>query len=413
MKTFVKVAVPVGILLLAGGISAVLMATRKKPEIAPTPPKPTLVQAITTAMEDRVFRVRTQGTVQPLRETMLIPEVSGRIVATSPAFQAGGFFETGDVLIEIDPANYESTVAQAEFNLAQARLKLEQELARADQARKEWQSLGRGEPPALVARVPQVQAEEANVKWSEQALEKARLDLARTKIRAPYAGMVREKRADLGQFVSPGTQLGTIFAVDEAEVRLPVSLQDLAYLDLPHGYRGEAPANPVPVTLRARIAGRMHEWPAHIVRTEGTIDPSSRMLYVVARIRNPYARAADSDRPPLQMGQFVEAEISGRSASGVVVLPRQVLRGGDRVLVVDPATSELRTRRVEVLKTDPDVVVIGSGIAPGELVCTTALEFVVEGMKVELYSDAPAAPTPIDAGRLADAEKTTKNGGPL
>jgi len=409
-----KILVPIGLLGLAVAISAILMATRKKPEIAPTPPKPTLVQAVQAAAGDRTFVVRTQGTVQPLRETVLIPEVSGRVVATAPTFQAGGFFEQGEVLIEIDPANYEAAVAQAEYTLAQARLRLEQEIARADQARKEWHNLGRtDDPPPLVARVPQVQAEQANVTWSEQALARARLDLERTRLRAPYAGMVREKRVDVGQYVSPGTQLGAIFAIDEAEVRLPLSTEDLAYLDLPHSYRGETPAAPLPVTLRARLAGRAHAWDARIVRTEGAIDAASRMLYAVARIDDPYGRGEDAARPPLQMGQFVEAEILGRTVPGVVVLPRQVLRGADRVLVIDPAAHELRTRRVEVLKTDPNEIVIGGGLQPGELVCTTALEFVVEGMKVELYENRPVDAAAPAAGSLADGKTAAKNGGPL
>jgi len=415
MNTLGKVLIPVGILAVAAGISAVLMATKKKPEIQPTPPKATLVQTITANTQNQVFRVQTQGTVEPLRETMLIPEVSGQVVATSPAFQAGGFFEKGDILIEVDPSNYESHVAQAEFNLAQARLKLEQERARGDQARKEWHSLSKGEPPPLVARTPQMQTEEASVKWSEQALGKARLDLERTRIRAPYAGMVREKRADVGQYVSPGSALGTIFAIDWAEVRLPLSTEDLAYVDLPLSYRGESSAARTPVILSARIAGQRFAWPAEIVRTEGTIDPANRMLYAVARIENPYGRGSDASRPPLQMGQFVEAEIAGRTADNVVVLPRQVLRGTNRVLVVDKKTNELRTRMVEVLKTDPGTVVIGGGLEPGELICTTALEFVVEGMKVELYSDKPSSRIEKEAGKLADAdaEKPAKHGGSL
>ncbi len=287
MKKLSKILVPLGILAVAGGVSTVLMVTRKKPEIQPTPPKPTLVQAMPATSGTQTFIVRTQGTVEPLRETIISPEVSGRVTALSPAFRAGGIFEEGEVLVEVDPANYQSAVAQAEFNLAQARLKLEQERARADQARKEWQKLSTGEPPPLAVRVPQLEAEQASVTWSEQALAKARLDLERTRIRAPYAGMVREKAVEVGQFVSVGSRLGSVFATDSAEVRLPLCSDELAFLELPPVYRGEASGTTVPVRLSTRIAGRTHEWQARIVRTEGTINPANRMLYAVARVDDP------------------------------------------------------------------------------------------------------------------------------
>ena len=103
---------------------------------------------------------------------------------------------------EIDPSDYESAVARAEFTLEQARLSLAQEEARGEQAKKEWSSLSKGEASPLALREPQLQAEAANVEWAEAALDKARRDLDRTTIRAQFAGMVREKRADVGQYVT-------------------------------------------------------------------------------------------------------------------------------------------------------------------------------------------------------------------
>ncbi|RME69906.1 MAG: efflux RND transporter periplasmic adaptor subunit [Verrucomicrobia bacterium] len=413
MKRFLRILLPFGILAVAVGISAVLMATRKKPEVKPTEPRPTLVQAITASTCSQTFSIHTQGTVEPLSETVIIPEVPGRIIALSSEFRPGGFFRKGEVLIELDPSNYEAAVAQAEFNLAQARLRLEQERARAEQARKEWASLADGEPPPLAVRIPQLEAEKANVAWSEQALARARLDLERTKIRAPYDGMVREKSADLGSYVTPGTRLGSVFAIDFAEVRLPLASEDLAYLDLPYAYRGREEADPVPVRLTARIAGRIHAWDAEIVRTEGTIDPRNRMLYAVARIADPYGRNAETTRPPLHIGTFVEADIRGRRVDNVVVLPRQVLRDGNKVLVIDKETNELHSRTVTVLKTDPKTVVIGEGLADGELVCTTPLDFVVEGMKVEIYRDDSSRLLEAETRRIADTNDPDREGGAL
>lgn len=383
MKTITKILTPVAILSVAVVVTFVLVKSKKKPETKPVETKPTLVQVIPAESRTETFRVRTQGTVVPRTETTLTSEVSGRILRVSPAFYAGGVFETGDVLLEIDPSNYESAVAQAEFNLEQARLRFAQEEARADQAKKEWSSLSKGEPSPLALRQPQLQSEAANVEWARAALEKARTDLDRTTIRAQFTGMVREKQADVGQYVTLGTPLGTIFAIDVAEVRLPVSLDQLAYLDLPTSFQGKIKSHLAPpVTLSASFGGREHRWEGTIVRTEGAIDLNSRMVTCVAQVVDPYAVHHESTGMPLTIGLFVEASIEGRTVEDVVVLPRQALRGSDHLLVVD-ADNKLTTRPVSVIKSDAEQVIIAGGVEPGERVCLTALEFVVEGMVVE------------------------------
>lgn len=383
MKTIYKILIPIGILCLAIVVTVVLVASKKKPETKPVETKPTLVQVIPAESRSETFKVRTQGTVAPRTETSLTSEVSGRILRVSPAFYAGGVFETGDVLLEIDPSDYESAVARAEFTLEQARLSYAQEQARGEQARKEWSSLSKGEPSPLALREPQLQAEAANIGWATAALEKAKRDLERTTIRAQFTGMVREKKADVGQYVSLGTPLGTIFAIDVAEVRLPISLEQLAYLELPTSFQGRVKSQQAPpVALKARIGGREQQWEGSIVRTEGAIDLNTRMVTCVAQVDDPYGVHHESSGMPLSIGLFVEAEIQGKRVEEVVVLPRQALRGSDRLLVVDE-DNNLSTRVVEVIKSDAEQVIIAGGVAPGELVCLTALEFVVEGMAVE------------------------------
>lgn len=407
MKTVYKILIPIGILCISGLITFGLIKFKKDPETKPVETKPTLVQVIPAQSRSETFQVRTQGTVVPRTESTLTSEVSGRILSVSPAFYAGGVFETGDVLLEIDPSNYETAVAQAEFTLEQARLRFAQEEARGKQARKEWGSLSTGEAPPLALREPQLQAEAANVEWALAALEKATRDLAKTTIRAHFTGMVRLKQADVGQYVTLGTPLGTVFAIDLAEVRLPVSLDQLAYLDLPASFQGKVNSqNAPPVTLSARVGGRQHSWEGTIVRTEGAIDLSSRMVTCVAQVEDPYSVHHDATGMPLTIGLFVEATIEGRTVEDVVVLPRQALRGPNRLLVVSEENS-LTTRTVEVIKSDAEQIIIGSGIETGELVCLTALEFVVEGMKVDPVS---MDGTPLNAETPTIAEVPESNG---
>lgn len=401
MKTIYKILIPIGILCLAIVVTVVLVKSKKEPETKPVETKPTLVQVIPAESRTETFRVLTQGTVLPRTETSLTSEVSGRILSVSSAFYAGGVFEKGDVLLEIDPSNYESAVAQAEFTLEQARLRYAQEEARSEQAKKEWSSLSKGEPSPLALRQPQLQAEAANVEWAEAVLDKTKIDLDRTTIRAQFTGMVREKGADVGQYVTLGAPLGTIFAIDVAEVRLPVSLDELAFLDLPTSFQGRIKSQQAPpVTLSARIGGRVYSWEGTIVRTEGAIDLNTRMVTCVAQIEDPYSINHEAAGMPLSIGLFVEATIQGRTVDDVVVLPRQALRGPDRLLVVDENNS-LGTRTVDVIKSDAEQIIIADGVEPGELVCLTALEFVVEGMTVEPVN-MDGTPLEIEATAVAE-----------
>ena len=289
MKTWVKIILPIGILLLCVAITVALVKLQKKPVRQPVTKEPTLVEVISAKTQPWTFTVQTQGTVEPRTQSSLTAEVSGRILKISPTFYAGGFFNEGDILLEIDSSNYKSAVARAEFELAQAKLRLAQEEANSRQARKEWESLSDEEPTPLVLRQPQLQSEQANVAWAEQALAKAKLDLSRTMIRAPYAGMVREKRVDLGQYVTIGTQLGAIFSIDIAEVRLPLSLNQLAYLDLPETYRGNSQSENNPkVILSSSIGEIEYTWTGYLTRTEGVINADNRMIYAIAQVNDPY-----------------------------------------------------------------------------------------------------------------------------
>ena len=315
-------------------------------------------------------------------------EIAGRVTWVAPAFAEGGFFELDDLLVKIDPFDYQQAVVSARSQLAQARLRLAQEEAEAEVAVREWEVLGRGDPRALTLREPQLEEARASVAGAEAGLERAERDLERADIVAPYAGRIRQKDVDIGQFVRVGDAVATIYAVDVAEVRLPLPDDQLAYLDLPLSYRGRADQTQPRVTLRATFAGRAHEWEGRIVRTEGEIDPVSRMVHAVAEVLDPYAPGLNQGRPPLAVGMYVEAEIAGRTARDIAVVPRAALRGRDRVLVVD-AGSRLSFREIDILRTTTDAILVRRGLAAGERVVVSPLDAPTEGMQVQL-ADADA-----------------------
>jgi RND family efflux transporter MFP subunit len=339
-----------------------------------------LVRVLTIHPETLRMHVVAHGSVAPRTESDLVAEVRGRILTVAPALVAGGFFEAGDELLRLDDREHEIAVRRAR---AQVKLReSEARLAAADATRRR-QLADRG--AASAAELEQYESRElvalALLDESRAALQQADLDLERTVVRAPFAGRVRERPVDVGQFVNPGTKLARIYAVDYSEVRLPVQTEDLAHLDLGPGTGSGADATlGSPITLRAKLAGSDLEWQATQVRTEGEIDLRTRTLHLVARIDDPYGRLSER-AVALPSGLFVEAEIAGRELTGVFVLPAAAVRDGDNVYVVD-AEDRLVIRSVEVIRRDRDRVVIGEGLADGERIVVSPLRAVSNGMRL-------------------------------
>ena len=393
MKRALRILAPILVLAAAVAGSVAILRSRRPVETRPPEAPPPLVRVLEVRREAVRLTVRSQGTVAPRTESDLVPEVSGRVIAVSPSLTAGGFFEEGEALLAIDPRDSELALVRARADVARAELALAREEAEAEVARREWTDLGSGEPSPLVLRAPQLAEARAILEAAKAVVEQADRDLERTSLRAPYRGRVRRESVDVGQFVLRGIPVASLYAVDVAEIRLPLEDRDLAFLDLP--LRGGAPEEGPEVILRARFAGEDHSWTGRIARSEGEIDPKSRLVYVVAEVPDPYGRDEKAGRPPLTTGLFVEAEILGRRREGVVVLPRSALRGREDVLLVD-AEDRLRRRGVEVIRADRDVALVAAGLAEGERVCLSPLDTPVEGMRVRVAASEAPAPDPVE-----------------
>jgi len=385
MKAVLKYVLPPLIVLVGAGALVAMYLNRPQAETRIPEVLPPLVRTVEVVPGDLQLTVYSQGTVTARTASSLVSELSGRVIEISPSLVPGGFFDEGDGLLTLDATDYEQDVIRARLEVARAEVRLAQEQAEAEVARAEWEDLHPDEePPPLTSRELQLAEAIAAVAAAKAALEREQTDLARTHLRAPYGGRVREKMVDLGQFVTPGQVLARIYSVDRAEVRLPLPNAELAYVDIPLVYRDHADRTNRPkVILRADFAGAVHEWEGRIVRTEGEIDPKSRMVQVVAEVIDPYGRGDDPDRPPLAVGMFVDAEIMGHRVEDVVVLPRTALRGTDQVWVVD-TDDRLRFREVDVMRTGRKDVVIRSGLEPGDRVCLSPLAAPTDGMRVRL-----------------------------
>jgi RND family efflux transporter MFP subunit len=404
LKKFFKYILPMGLIMLSVFVVVAMVVVKKgkRPEIKESGAQAVMVDAITARAQSLNFAVYSQGSVEPRTETTLVAEVAGKIVTVSDNFIAGGFFRQGEVLLQIDPSDYETALKRAQANLASRKAQYTDQKARSEQALKDWRNLGReGEPSDLVLRKPQLAEAQAGVQAAEAELQEAERDLQRTRIRLPYDGLVRTKQVDIGQYVSPGTPLGVTFSIDIAEIRLPLSSADLAYLDLPSATRLER-SQRVPVVLSADNAGSSHNWQAEIVRTEGVVDERSRVVYAVAEVADPYGVLGQSSQEELRMGTFVRAEIEGLRAENVVVLPRSVLRSDQTVLIANDER-KLEIRPVTVARAEPRSVYISSGVVDGEQVITTSMDAPIPGTALAISGEEAPVSTAENGGEIVAA----------
>jgi RND family efflux transporter MFP subunit len=378
----IKIIVPVAVIVLAVVAAIGLASMRKPPEKKEEQRLGILVNAQQIASQDLTYRIQSQGTVRPKLETNLSSEVNGRIVEVAEHFIEGGFFNKGDLLVRVEQADYLTNVKAAEASLANAQSALEEEKARGRVAEEEWRSFTAGKAPELGLRRPQLAGALATVRSAEAELERANRDLARTEIRAPYSGMVKSRGVNLGQFISRGTSIGIIYGTDIAEIRLPLTDNDLAFLQIPDFTQN---TNQPEVVLTAAVAGQIMQWPARLVRTEGVLDERSRVIYAVAEVTDPYQRVSRK-QSPLRFGRFVQAQIMGNATEQVVVIPRHLLLAQQQVLVVDKE-SQLQFRPVIVERADERSAYIRSGFIDGDRLATSAIANPLAGTVVRVASD--------------------------
>lgn len=393
MRKFFRYILPLGLILISIVAVVILVSVGKgkRPDRTDTADQAVRIDVIPAEIASLNFSVYSQGSVRPRTETTLVAEVAGQIVSVSSNFIAGGFFREGEVLLQIDPSDYETALLRAQAALAARKAQLADQKARSEQAMKDWTNLGRqGDPSDLTLRIPQLAEAQAGVQAAEAELQEAERDLQRTRIKVPYDGLVRNKKVDVGQYVTAGIPLGVTFAIDTAEIRLPLSGSDLAYLDLPSATRLDK-AHRVPVTLTAESAGVSEIWQAEIVRTEGVVDEASRVTYAVAEFVDPYGVLGQSDQAELKMGTFVRAEIQGLRAENVVVLPRSALQADDTVLVANDER-KLEIRPVTILRSEPRKVYISAGLSGGELVITTSMDAPIPGTRLAVTGEDPPPP---------------------
>lgn len=376
-----RIFLPLAIIVGAIVLSSAMFALKPEPAKLESPETAVAVETIALKKTAAQLLISSQGTVLPRTRSALISEVSGAVLTVSQQYVVGGVFNTGDVLMQLDPTDYQVALQRAQAKLISMNAQLSFERARSAQAEKEWAMTGRPatEAPLLALRKPYLAEAQANVLQAEAEVKQAQQKLDKTTIRAPYAGMVSAKTADIGQFVTLGSKLGEIFAIDYAEVRLPLTQRDLSMMD------AQAFANNKPrpgVTLSASVGNTELQWDALLVRSEGVVDQRNRSQYLIAQIVDPYNIKQRSEKPALLMGSFVRATIAGKKLENVFAVPRHALLEGGNIAAVD-SDNKLRLKKVETIFSDEQFYYIANGLEEGMEIIVSAVGIAIDGMRVK------------------------------
>lgn len=378
-KMFLFVVILVALLAAIYSIIVNRPTPEKLADVAVPAPR---VMVIEVSEKNTRAEVKTQGIVQPKSSVDIVSRVSGKIESVSAKFDEGGFFVSGEEILRIEDNDYRIAVIRAKAQLANAQQALAKEKGLARQAAREWRDLGDADANALFRREPQLAAAQAGVLAAKADIEKAELDLGRTIIRAPYDVVIAKQQSELGQFVSPGQKLATLYGTAKAQVRLALTDRQLRLLELP---RMTAASTTKPVALVGQYAGQEHTWSGIFKRVEAELDRASQTTFVIVEVNDPYA--ISSDQPRLPLGLFVQATIEGRADHQSVTLPRVALMPGNIVYLVD-SEDHLQEITVEVLLATPDIVIVKGAVSPGDKVVVQQVPYAFDGMSVAPITEA-------------------------
>lgn len=372
MKPLVKILIVIGI-IIAITFSVISFLNEFAPEAKNKEAVEKIpIVEIQVAEQGAVnLELTSEGLVKSRRQTVLTAEVSGRIVHVDPRFEVGGEFKKGDIILQLDQVNYEAALAQAKSTLADAELGLKKEAARGEQAARDWKKVGEGRTPSeMVLRIPYLESARAKVDSAQAMLKKARTDLDRTSVRAPFDCRVREAKLDLGATVMTGAQLGAVYDTAGYEVRLPFSLSNYSLVPEKASF-----------VITNEIAGSIYQWHADLIRLEGDVDRATLSAYVIAAVQpNPDVPAAF--RLPLP-GMFVKAQVEGVTLDDVISVPRSAVRGREQIAVMN-AEDQLEFRTLTINRSTSDQVYVTDGVKAGERIILTKLELPVVGMKLSV-----------------------------
>ncbi|WP_149499439.1 efflux RND transporter periplasmic adaptor subunit [Roseiconus lacunae] len=386
--------------ILGASVAAIVVINRTEPtaeKITATRKSSALVETVTVARETYSPRLVVLGKVQPAQDITLSPRIRGQVIEVSPSFVPGGMVRQGDLLLRIDPADFENALAISESELAKAQASLDIEMGRQSLAKKELALLEdtiNETNRALVLREPQIASIQAEVSAAKAAIERAKLDLDRTEIFAPFDAQILTRSINVGSQVATGDELAQLVGIDEYWIIAAVPVRSLRWVKFPESDEEHGSV----VRLR-----NPDSWPegteriGYVRRMIGALDQQTRLARLLISIPDPLGQ--NSDQPPLILETLVETEIEGTPIENVFRLERKLVRDSDTVWVMKD--DQLEIRNVEIVVRDADYAYISAGLEDGEDVVITTLATVADGVGLKKIT-----PESSDDGESIDEEAT-------
>lgn len=381
-----RIVLPIVILVGCLLVSSYLIRNPTTVEEAAVEIIPVSVRVAEVSLESVELVVGSQGKVQAAQTVSLSSAVAGPIEWISPSMESGGYIEAGGVLLRLQTSDFETALERSRANMQQTLA--ESEFADAELERlQELAERRLASDSQLQDAQRRAEVNRARLADAEASFRQAELDLERTELRAPFNAVIQSRDVELGQYVNRAQSVAVLFGADEVEVRVPLAMRQLGFLDIPLGQRGEIPEQYAPeVTLTGTYGGQEYQWQGKLVRIEASIDPNSNTVQTIIRVPQPSVSdqwAMQQHKAiPLPIGLYVEADIKGRTVDNIISLPRSVIRNNNQVLVVD-AENKMYFREVEIFRLEEQQVLISGGILPGERICISPIQAVVDGMAVQ------------------------------
>jgi RND family efflux transporter MFP subunit len=378
-KKMIHTFVSIAIIALGVGIFTLLSSKRVNPKQQRVEKLPTLVEVITVKPAQQTITVDAMGTVIPAKSITVFPEVSGKVINQSPELLPGGRFKSGQVMLRIDPQEYDYSIRLQQANVSQAKQQLAIERGLKVVAKEEWlltpeENRPRGEAKSLALREIQYDSAQAALDAAIGNLEKAQMYKRRTVIRAPFNAMVTEEFVDRGQVVSPNSKIAGLVGTDTFWVRVSVAAHKLPMIDIP-GVNSQHGSS---VIIKNRLSDNMEiQRQGRVIKLLGELDPQGKMARLLIEIDDPLG----STTAPLLLGSYVELEIAGRQLQEVVSLPRRALRDQSRIWVKTPE-NKLEIRSVTVVWSQAEQVMVRGDLKAGEQVITSKITTPVNGLVV-------------------------------
>ncbi len=387
IRTLLRILTPLIVVAigLAGAYWLITHQPHAKKEIVE--PAPTLVEVFTVHLVGQNVVIGASGTVVPAQMVDLRPQVSGKIIEQSSELVPGGRFQKGEVMLRIEPDDYEYRVEQQKALLEQAQLRLLEEQGRQTIAQREWNLLGNeveqddiGRDLAL--RKPHIKNAKAALLSAQSSLDDARLQLKRTVIKAPFNAFIRDEFVDIGQLVNPQTRIADLIGTDEVWIEASIPVMYLPWIKLPQRDGDGSTATVIHDAGALRSA-----WQGRVIRLMGALSQVGRNAKVLLSVQDPFNLQDHSNNPqtPLLVDTYVQVQIEGKRADNVFSLPEAAVRqddqGGDSVWVMD-ANNRLSIRKIDILLRQEKYLLVREGLSDGDRVIISRLGAPLPGMKL-------------------------------